>query len=84
MLDVEKAFGAVLRRMRKERGWTQENLAARADIERTFVSFLERGLRQPTLTSILKIAEALGVSAADIVGQVEAEMSKAGRGGTHR
>lgn len=74
-LDVESVFGQVLRRLRKAHGLTQEELAARADIERTFVSFLERGLRQPTLTTILKIAKALDVPAASIVGAVESELT---------
>jgi len=76
LLEVEKVFGSELRKMRKERGLTQEELAARADIERTFVSFLERGLRQPTLTSILKIAGGLGVSAASIVDAVEVAINQ--------
>lgn len=75
-MEVEKVFGSELRKMRKERGLTQEELAARADIERTFVSFLERGLRQPTLTSILKIAGGLGVSAASIVDAVEVAINQ--------
>jgi transcriptional regulator with XRE-family HTH domain len=60
--DVALAFGAVLRVVRRSVHATQEALAERADIDRTYPSLLERGLRQPTLGIILRIAHALDVS----------------------
>jgi len=67
----EKAFGKVLQRLRKAKRLSQEELSFRSQLDRTFISRLEGGLRQPTLSTIIRLAEALGVSAASIVAEVE-------------
>lgn len=69
--DIGSLFGEVLARYRVGAGISQEELALRADIDRTFVSRLERGIRQPTITTLFALAEALGVNAADLVREVE-------------
>jgi len=56
----EEAFGIVLRNLRNEKAISQEKLALEANLARTYVSLLERGLRQPSLTTILNIAAVLG------------------------
>ncbi|WP_082849829.1 helix-turn-helix transcriptional regulator [Halioglobus sp. HI00S01] len=66
-MKPETAFGQVLRSKRRDRGLSQEQLALRSGLDRTFVSLLERGLRQPSLTSILLLSKTLGISAADMV-----------------
>ena len=78
-MDPGVAFGRVLRRLRKEAGMTQEGLGFEADLRRTYVSILELGQQQPTLTTILKLAKPLKHSAQDIVGMVEAELRQGGR-----
>jgi len=55
-------FGRILRQVRIEAGWTQEQLAFDADIDRTFVGMLESGKRQPSLSVIFALAKALRVS----------------------
>ena len=80
-MDAAVAFGKVLRRLRNEAGLTQEALGFEADLRRTYISILELGQQQPTLTTILKLAKPLKHSAQDIVGLVEAEMRQAGRRG---
>jgi transcriptional regulator with XRE-family HTH domain len=65
--SVAAAFGEVLRDCRKKAGFTQEALADVANIDRTFVSLLERGLRQPTLETLFSLARALDISAATMV-----------------
>ncbi|RDI97537.1 XRE family transcriptional regulator [Dyella solisilvae] len=64
-------FGEVLTRHRTNAGISQEELALRADVDRTFVSRLERGIRQPTITTLFAIAQALDVQAADLVRETE-------------
>ncbi len=59
-MDPAEAFGKVLRRVRREAGLTQEQLGFEADLRRTYVSLLELGQQQPSLTTILKLAAALG------------------------
>ena len=71
--DIGQIFGEVLRRYRSDRNISQEELAHRADVDRTFVSRLERGVRQPTITTLIGLGQALGVSAADLVQEAEKE-----------
>lgn len=78
-MEPAVAFGKVLRRLRLEAGLTQEQLGLEADLRRTFVSLLELGQQQPSITTIFKLAKSLGRSAQDVVAQVELEMSQAGR-----
>ena len=78
-MDAAIAFGKVLRLLRNEAGLTQEVLGFEADLRRTFISVLELGQQQPTLTTILKLAKPLKRSAQDIVGLVEAEIHQAVR-----
>lgn len=76
-MEPEIAFGEVLRAKRKAMGLSQEKLALDVGLERTFVSMLERGQRQPSLTTMLKLAPALDCSAADLVSDVERLLRKA-------
>ena len=55
-------FGRILRQVRVEAGWTQEQLAFEADIDRTFVGMPESGKRQPSLSVIFALAKALRVT----------------------
>lgn len=55
-------FGRILRQVRVEAGWTQEQLAFEADIDRTFVGMLESGKRQPSLSVIFALAKALRIT----------------------
>lgn len=72
--QVAHAFGAVLRAARKQRGVTQEQLAADGDFDRTYPSLLERGLRTPTLSVILRLAAALNVSPRLLVDDTAAQL----------
>lgn len=71
-MKVEKnkqavAFGEVLKELRRGAELSQDALAEKADLERTFISFLERGERQPTISTILSLAIALNVDAEELV-----------------
>lgn len=76
-MDAGVVFGKVLRQLRKEAGLTQEQLGLEAELQRSYVSILELGQQQPSLTTILKLARALNRSGAEIVGMVESELLKA-------
>ena len=54
-------FGKNVRRLRDASGFTQERLADKADLDPTYISGIERGLRNPTLLIIVRLAKALGV-----------------------
>ena len=64
-------LGEQLRAARLEADWSQEKLAEEAGISRNYVSLLELNRKSPTLDVLLAICGALGVSAADIVAEVE-------------
>lgn len=57
-----EAFGKAVKDLRLEGGWSQEELGYRADLDRTYVSGIERGIRNPTLEVICRLARGLGVS----------------------
>jgi transcriptional regulator with XRE-family HTH domain len=66
------AFGEAIRQMRGELGMSQEALAEACDLDRTYISGIERGARNPSLTNILKIAAALDTRPADLLSRAEA------------
>ena len=70
---IQRAFGMVLRRVRKEAERSQEDLALESGLDRTFISLLERGLRQPTLTSLFALATSLQVEPHVLVRETERE-----------
>ena len=78
-MDAAVTFGRVLRRLRKEAGLTQEQLGFEAELRRTYISILELGHQQPTLTTILKLAKPLKRTAHEIVGLVETELRQTSR-----
>lgn len=68
---LAQAFGQVLRERRLAAGLSQEKLALEAGIDRTFVSLLERGGRQPTLATLWRIAGALELAPSQLIVGVE-------------
>ncbi len=70
-MDIGLAFGKALRQRRKEAGLTQEQLAHEADVQRNYVSLIERGINQPTITIIFKLAGALKCPPSALVADVE-------------
>ncbi len=62
MADIQKKFGDKIRDLRKQKGLSQEELAFRSGLHRTYISDIERGSRNVSLKNIEKIAKALGVS----------------------
>lgn len=75
-MDPGLAFGKVLRSVRKEVGLTQEQLAHEAEIDRTFVSLIERGERQPTIRVLFKLAAALHVPASHLIVLTENQIAE--------
>lgn len=63
-----KVFGERLRHVRKRRGLTQEELANLAHLAGPYISDMERGLKVPSLTTILRLAVALDCKVMDLVG----------------
>jgi transcriptional regulator with XRE-family HTH domain len=68
---LDRFAGNVLRR-REAKGFSQDKLAEQADLDRTYISGIERGLRNPSLRIICRLAKALGVSVSELCEGVRA------------
>jgi transcriptional regulator with XRE-family HTH domain len=64
-------FGDELRRAREKAGLTQEELAERAGVHRTYVSMLERDKKSPTLAVLFRLCDALGVRPSTLIARLE-------------
>jgi transcriptional regulator with XRE-family HTH domain len=70
-MEAKMQLAANLRRLRKERCWSQEMLAHFAGLHPTEVSRLERGLREPRLRTVMQVAAALKVPVQDLIAPAE-------------
>ena len=69
-MTPEERFAANLRRCRKAAKLTQEQLAAKTELHPTEISRLERGVREPRLGTIVRLARGLGVAAEKLIAGV--------------
>lgn len=67
MDEISKKLGENLRRIRKEKGMTQEDLCNVLDLDRGYISSIENGKRNPTLSTLKKLADALKVSVDELL-----------------
>ncbi|HJZ16772.1 MAG TPA: helix-turn-helix transcriptional regulator [Stellaceae bacterium] len=70
-MDMRKLVGRNVKRIRQDRGLTQEELAERSGFSQQYISGLEQGRRNPTIVSIYELATALGVSHMELVRPTE-------------
>jgi transcriptional regulator with XRE-family HTH domain len=70
-LTIEEAFGEVIRELRKAQQISQEKLAEVSNLDRSFISLLECGHKQPSLITIFQIAKAFNLSASKLMSLVE-------------
>jgi len=70
-VTLEEAFGIVLRRQRRERNLTQDNLSEVSSLDRAFISNMETGKQQPSLLSIYELAKALNIPASTMIFEVD-------------
>lgn len=82
-MKPEEAFGEVLRELRGERGLSQEGLALEAELQRNYVSLLERGKNSASLKTLFKLSPVLKVSVMQMMQLVEARLASAKASG-HR
>lgn len=66
-----KVVGEAIAHCRREKGLSQEILSGLADIGRTHLSAIERGERKPTLETLYRISQALGIHMSDLVEEIE-------------
>lgn len=69
--SLRQRFGQVVRATREDRGWSQEQLAGRADLNRSYLGEIERGTVMPSIETAAKIAAALGLSLSSLIARFE-------------
>ncbi len=67
----EEAFGATLRALREERGLSQEALAFDSGYHHTYIGLLERGRKSPSLGTLYRLAQALGIAPSELLRRAE-------------
>ena len=80
-MSVARQFGANLSDQRQRAGISQEELGIRADVHRTEISQLERGLRVPRLDTIVKLRDVLGVTTDELIAGIAWHPASISRGG---
>lgn len=70
-MTIEEAFGQVIRELRKANQLSQEKLADLSTLDRSFISLLESGKKQPSLITIFQLAKALNISPSQVLIHVE-------------
>ncbi len=75
---LARRFGEVVRRLRQERGYSQEEFSFRVGLHQTYVSSVERGERNVTIQTADRIAKALETTLVDLFGELERESDEPG------
>jgi transcriptional regulator with XRE-family HTH domain len=75
-MKVEEAFGLTLKNLRKSKGISQKKLAIESELERTYISMLERGIKSPTINTVFKLASSLEIKPFLLIEQTEELMFK--------
>jgi transcriptional regulator with XRE-family HTH domain len=65
--QVLRLLAERIKALRSAKGWSQEQLAERASIQRSYLADLERGYRNPSVRTLVKVANALGVSPSELL-----------------
>ena len=72
--EIQAAFGEILRGRRERAGLSQEKLALDCGLDRTYISLLERGLRQPTLHTLFVLAQRLDTRPSRLIAKLESQV----------
>ena len=70
---ILRALGSLVKQRRTALGVSQEELGLRANLDRTYISGVERGVRNPSLTALVSLASGLGITVSGLLDQLEIE-----------
>jgi len=70
-MELEKILGEELRKIREEKGLSQEELGFKSDYHRTYISQIERGQKSVSLKAVFKISDALEIVPSKLINSVE-------------
>ncbi len=68
-MDIQCRLGLNVQRLRRRKGWSQEALAFESGLHRTYISGIERGVRNPTISILAQLAQSLGVLASELLAE---------------
>ncbi|MEK3913070.1 helix-turn-helix domain-containing protein [Paenibacillus sp. FSL H7-0331] len=74
-MSIEVFFGKHLREMREEKKLSQEELAFLSNLDRTYISLLERAKRRPTINTIFALAKPLDITPSEMVKMIELDLA---------
>ena len=66
-MEIPRRVGLNIKSARTAKGWSQEELADQSGLHRTYISGLERSIRNPTVTVLKRLADALGMTASSLL-----------------
>lgn len=72
--ELMKAFGDILRKHRRSKKLTQEELGLEADVDRVFISRLESGTQKPSIATLFRVARVLQIEPHEIIKEVQQKM----------
>lgn len=75
-MTIEEAFGEVIKSLRKSNNISQEKLAELSNLDRSFISLLECGHKQPSLITIFQLAKAFKISASKMIALTEKKTNR--------
>ncbi len=75
-MEVANAFGIALKRARQLKGLTQEQLAAQSGYHTTYISQIERGIKNPSILAVFRICKALDIQPHKLILLTEEELAK--------
>lgn len=65
-MNIQHVLGTNVRRIREAKGWSQDKLSEMSGLHRTYISGIERGVRNPTIKIVREIAAALGIKVSQL------------------
>jgi transcriptional regulator with XRE-family HTH domain len=73
-INILKALGLLVRKHRGKLGISQEELAMRSNLDRTYISGIERGVRNPSLTALVSLSDGLNLNISELLENLEREI----------
>jgi len=73
-MEIKVYFGMLLKRKRKEKKFSQQYLANKSGLNRTYISLMERGLKTPSLSTIFKLSSTLEIEASTLIQELERDL----------
>jgi transcriptional regulator with XRE-family HTH domain len=65
-MSIQETFGLNVKRIREQKGWSQDLLSEKSLLHRTYISGIERGIRNPTIEIVAQLSNALNVSISEL------------------